>query len=262
MHDPRPRLRRVAQLAKPAGVDLARQARRFGAAHGLDGSLREQIRRYERAGGYGLHLLPPMRIDAGLVVDVGANQGAFTAAVLAIEPRARVLAVEPVPSLAEGLRQRFAGDGRVAVDAHAVSDHAGQATLNVTANSVFTSLLEPGTTLETAYADAGTAVTERTEVPTARLDDLVDEPVSVLKIDVQGVEARLLRGASATLARTRAVLLEMNFVSHYDGDTTFADLHPLMLELGFVLHGIAPPYVERGQALWADACYVPATKSA
>ena len=262
MRDPRPRIRRFARLARPAGVDLARQARGFAASHALEGSLRDQIRRFERAQGYGLHLLPPMRLDAGLVVDVGANQGAFTEAVLAIDPRARVLAVEPVPALAAALRRRFDGDARVRVDDHAVSDERGTATLNVTANSVFTSLLEPGATLERVYADAGTAVTERTEVPTARLDDLVDEPVSVLKIDVQGAEAKLLRGATGTLARTRALLLEMNFVSHYDGDSTFTDLHPLVLELGFVLRGIAPPYVEAGQALWADACYVPATKPA
>jgi len=254
MPDLRPRLRRFAQLARPSGLELAREARAFAAAHALEGSPRDQLRRYERARGYGLALLPPIRLDEGLVVDVGANEGGFTDAVLAIEPRARVLAIEPVPVLAEGLRRRYGSDGRVRVDAHAVSDEVGSATLNVTANSVFTSLLEPGQALDQAYADTGTAVTERTEVPTARLD----EPVSVLKIDVQGVEAKLLRGAGATLARTRAVLMEMNFVSHYDGDTTVADLHPLMLELGFVLYGIAPPYVESGQALWSDACYVPA----
>jgi FkbM family methyltransferase len=262
MRDPRPRARRLARLAQPSGLELVRAVRRFGAAHALPTTLRQQLHAYEQAQRYGLDLLPPMRLDDGLVVDVGANDGSFTQAVLTIDPRARVLAIEPAPETAAALARRFAGDPQVRVDTHAVSDRAGTATLNVTRNSVFSSLLEPGVTLERAYADAGTAVSERASVATARLDDLVRERVSVLKIDVQGAEAKLLRGAGETLARTRALLIEVTFVSHYEQDTTFAELHPLLLERGFVLHGLAPPYVERGQALWADACYVPATNVA
>jgi FkbM family methyltransferase len=258
MRDPRPRIRRLAQLARPAGFDLARSGRAFGRSHELETSLRDQVRSFERAHQYGLQLLPPMRIDAGLVIDIGANEGGFTEAVLAIDPRGRVLAIEPAAGPAEALRRRFGTDSRVRIDTHAVSDSEGTATLNVTQNSVFTSLLEPGATFETAYADTGTALSERTTVPTARLDDLVDEPVSVMKIDVQGAEARLLRGAERTLTRTQAVLMEVTFVSHYDGDTTFPELHAMMLERGFVLRGLGQPYVERGQALWSDACYVPA----
>jgi FkbM family methyltransferase len=266
MRDLRPRFRQLAGVARPAGVEMARDGLAFGRAHGLTTPRLAQVRAYKRARHYGLHLLPPMRIDEGLVVDVGANEGGFTETVLAIDPRARVLAVEPAPGPAEALRQRFAGDTRVRIDMHAVSDEEGTAVLNVTQNSVFTSLLEPGATLETAYTDAGTMLSERTSVPTARLDDLVDEPISLMKIDVQGNEAKLLRGADRTLANTRAILMEVTYVSHYDGDTTFPELHTMMLERDFVLLGLSPPYVEGGQALWSDACYVPArtlsTKSA
>src|SRR4051794_38981084 len=109
MRDPRTRIRRLAELARPTGLDLARDARRFAASHSLAGSLREQIRRYQWAQKYGLRLLPPMRLDVGLVVDAGANEGAFTQTVLAIDPRARVLAIEPAPGPAAELRRRFGG---------------------------------------------------------------------------------------------------------------------------------------------------------
>ena len=95
-------------------------------------------------------------------------------------------------------------------------------------------------------------------MPTARLDDLVDAPVSVLKIDVQGNEAALLRGAERTLLQARAVLIEVTFVSHYDGDTTFPDLHRIMEDQGWALRAMTrPQHGSTGTALWADACYVP-----
>ena len=129
--------------------------------------------------------------------------------------------------------------------------------MNVTENSVFASVLTPHDAIAAEYV-AGTRVTDVVEVPTARLDDLVDEPVSVLKIDVQGNEAALLRGAERTLRCTRAVLIEVTFVSHYAGDTTFPELHRMMADRGWALRAMTRPHRgATGTALWADVCYVP-----
>lgn len=66
-----------------------------------------------------------------------------------------------------------------------------------------------------------------------------------------------MRGAERTLSRAGAVLLETNFVSHYEGDATFDELHEAMRERGFRLANIAPPATRPdGTALWSDACYV------
>ncbi len=43
------------------------------------------------------------------------------------------------------------------------------------------------------------------------------EPEILLKLDIQGYEDRVLRGASALLKKTRACLLEGNFDPLYDG---------------------------------------------
>jgi hypothetical protein len=67
----------------------------------------------------------------------------------------------------------------------------------------------------------------------------------------------VLDGARETMKRTKALLLEVNFVSHYDGDTLFVDLHNRMTdEFGFELFRYAEPYYQNGKLLYADAVYI------
>lgn len=251
------RLRQALRAVEPHGARVLREAAAFAGAHGLTGDPRERLSAYRQARTVGLHLLPQQQRLDGLVVDVGANHGAFTDAVRRLEPRSRVLAVEPEPGNVARLEERFRGDDAVTVVACAASDQAGTATLNVTAGTEFASLHAPRSSLADSYGDA-TRLVDRREIATAPLDDLVDGPVEVLKVDVQGHELALLRGAGATLERTAVVLIEVLFVSHYEGDATFGAVDEALRAHGFTLAGLEPWGPPGGEILWADACYVPA----
>ncbi len=102
------------------------------------------------------------------------------------------------------MTERFATDDRIRVAPHAVSDRRGTVTFNITESSVFGSVLTPREAVYGKYAAGGTWIVERVEIPAARLDDLVDERVSLLKIDVQGNEAAVLRGTERVLKQTNA----------------------------------------------------------
>src|SRR5581483_4361453 len=91
------------------------------------------------------------------------------------------------------------------------------------------------------------------------LDDVLhdDEPIDLIKIDVQGFEHSVLRGALKTLQRTRALLVETNFTSHYCGDGSFGTLFNHLTELGFEFWNVSAPYRgSKGRALWADAVFL------
>jgi FkbM family methyltransferase len=205
-----------------------------------------------------LDMLPPW-VDprAGLIVDLGDNEGEWTASVLRVFPKVGILAVEPGSEPLGVLEPRFAGIPNVTIVPHAVAAATGTATFHRTESSVFASLLPPKESLSTLYPESPVAVTERIEVPTSTLDDLVgDRPVSVLKLDVQGGELAVLEGGARTLARTDAVLAEVLFQPHYEGDAGFAALHAAMVDLGFQLFDLSEPdRVGDGPALWADASY-------
>lgn len=249
--------RRAAHVAEPRALSTVRQASGYARSHGLSGSLKQRLTAHRRAAEVGLQLLPSGLTLDGLVVDVGANHGTFTDTIRRLEPRSRVLAVEPEPKNVEHLRGRFADDAAVTVVDRAASDRAGVSVLNVTQGTEFASLHAPLSTLEDEYGDASRVV-GTAEVQTSTLDQIVgDQPVRLLKVDVQGHEIALLEGAKETLARTEALLIEVLFVSHYENDATFAQVDAAVREQGFDLVGLAPWGPTDGPLLWADACYRP-----
>ena len=207
-----------------------------------------------------LDMLPPW-VDprGGTIVDVGANEGNWTGSVLRIFPDAEVIAAEPNREPRAVMEARFADRRNVLIDPRAVSDTAGTAAFHVTRWSVFSSLLAPKPSLHELYApsSAPTEEVDTVQVDTVTLDRLVgDRHVSILKLDVQGGELAVLDGGRDVLERTDCILVEVLFVPHYEGDTTFSGIHAAMVEQGFQLMDMARPFREgNGPALWADACY-------
>jgi FkbM family methyltransferase len=203
-----------------------------------------------------LGLLPPAALDElDVVVDVGANVGDWTAGVLAVTSPLRLIALEPTPRLAEELRRRFADHREVEVVAAAAGPEDGTVRFNVTSHSHNSSVLRAREEMSDVLS-GGIAVVQTVEVPQVRLDTLLaGTAVSLLKVDVQGYERAVLAGAGDVLRRTQWVLLEANFVSHYEGDTLLPELHQTMVEAGFELSNLSQPLVAGGQALFSDALY-------
>ncbi len=141
--------------------------------------------------GFTQHLCRPAQ-DA---IDVGANEGSY---IHFMRRYARqVYAFEPVPWLADGLRQKFRGG--VIVKPVALSDAAGRARLHI---PVIDGQLITGLSSLDSPASSGSEVRE-VEVETVPLDDAYAGDVGFIKIDVEGHEDPVLRGACRTLARCR-----------------------------------------------------------
>jgi FkbM family methyltransferase len=143
-----------------------------------------------------------------VVYDVGANIGYFT--VRAAATGAAVCAFEPVASthavLARNVaRNRFEG---VRAFRLALSDGAGEAVMHLFSSSGSSTIVAPRTLPEARLLPMGVETVEE-----QTLDTLVAEtgiaPPTLVKIDVEGCELRVLRGARAVLGEHRpAVVLE------------------------------------------------------
>jgi FkbM family methyltransferase len=205
-----------------------------------------------------LDLLPSLDLlRRGLILDIGAHEGLWTQDVLELVPEAEIIACEPQDDLRAQIERRFVGDARVTVDRRALSDAGGERTFHLFGASVNASLHAPQPGMVELY-DPGWNEQATVTVPTTTVDALTaGREVALLKIDVQGAEYEVLAGATDTLARTAAVMLEVTFVSHYEGDTTFPDLHAIMTAAGFLLTGISDPARSpKGVMLTSDAAYV------
>jgi FkbM family methyltransferase len=133
----------------------------------------------------------------GVMMDVGANVGDYTAvAADRVGARGRVYAFEPAPENAQQLRTRFALVPHVTVVEAAVSDRAGVATFFLDRRDGTRHSLAPAN-----VGKAGSAVTVRQ----VALDDFCGEVrnVDVIKIDAQGAELLIIRGAQQLIRRFR-----------------------------------------------------------
>ena len=75
-----------------------------------------------------VHLIPAsIDLRNAFVVDIGANEGAFSGAVLAVAPQAEILVVEPRPPPRARLHARLGGRPNVTIVDAAVSHRSGTA---------------------------------------------------------------------------------------------------------------------------------------
>jgi FkbM family methyltransferase len=207
-------------------------------------------------------LFPPAaRRAMDLVVDVGANEGQWITALLSLVPVEQAMVIEPNPAAMLRCKQRLQGRGGITFSEIALGASRGSAVLHITKSSDFSSLLDPDHKIINAnYVHDSSAVVAEQEVEVFPLDDLVPagKSVDLLKLDVQGFEREVLAGAVSVLRRTRIVLVETNFQSHYSKGSTFDLLFQLFTrELGFSFWNVSDPYRGKsGQALWADSVFI------
>jgi FkbM family methyltransferase len=158
---------------------------------------------YERAC---MRLLPVFVRPGAVVVDVGANFGAYTLALARlVGPAGRVIAFEPVPPVKDVLARSSAGFSQVTIVGDALSDGRRSA-VDVRVPLLAGQVPEPAL----ARIDAGGAgrAWKTFHVPSSRLDDhhaLIDG-VSFVKADIEGHEAAFLEGAARTIETFRPAL--------------------------------------------------------
>lgn len=184
-------------------------------------ALRLRADRHLRTGEPELRLVAPLSMPGRLSVDVGANHGVY--AVVMARHAPRVLAVEPNPRLARLLRRGLPANCTVL--ACALSDAPGTAELRVP-------LVDGHEDSYLASLDGQTAGPSRLyRVELRTLDDCVREPVGLLKIDVEGHEIAVLRGAGRVLREDGPNLLIEAEERHRPG--AVATVAALLAEHGY-----------------------------
>jgi FkbM family methyltransferase len=143
-----------------------------------------------------------------VVADVGAYRGEFARECLSLWPGCRVFCFEAQSSALPHLREMAAADSRVRViEALVGAKDAPSVSLNIadTASSILSECSKGAAFVEDHRM---VALENVEEFQSSRSLDL-------LKIDVQGYELEVLRGAESLLPRTRMILVELNLIDIY-----------------------------------------------
>lgn len=198
----------------------------------------------------------------GAVIDVGANEGQYAAALRAHGWAGPIVSVEPIPEVHARLAARAADDpGWTVLPPMALGAQDGDtAMFDVSAESDMSSLLPQGELLRRISPTS--AVACRVAVPLRRLDRLdLRLPAGTeglfVKLDVQGVEHAVLEGAAGLMPRIAGLQVEMALVELYEGESPWQDTVARLAEAGFALHLLIPGYYERklGRQLQVDGVF-------
>jgi FkbM family methyltransferase len=207
----------------------------------------------------GLSLFAPGHVDElKTIVDVGANVGQWSSMFLNCVTPEKLIIIEPMPDAFAALQKKFGGNSRVELHNLAIGERESVETLKITRDTTGASLLQPREEMCDVIGSNWT-ITSEVQVKMTTLDRLLVDlaEVSLLKIDVQGYERPVLAGAKQTLAKTKYLLIELNFMPQYAGGSWLGEIHEILTrDFGFFLANASAPQVLNGRASMMDGLYV------
>jgi len=180
------------------------------------------------------------RFRPRMLVDVGANTGEWTVAAKQRCSEAELHALEVSPITFETLAENSGSLARVTCHPHGLSDAAGTIPLRH-----YTDLPALTTATDYPHPFAFEEISGRVETGDAFVEREGIGHIDLLKIDVEGMEDRVLAGFSATLDRGAIDLIQfeygrVNILSHF----LLRDFYALLRKRGFAIGKIYPNYVD------------------
>jgi len=169
------------------------------------------------------------------VIDVGANKGQFTVACMKRFARPRVHAFEPLPEAFHALVAATKKFAEVSSYNTAIGERNGSVPFHVGSDIQSSSIFSQNRELGDSFP--GVAVTRTVDIEMRTLDTSLQgadlhSPV-LLKLDVQGYEAKVIEGARGVLELVDFVVAETSFAPLYEGESTFLTLVELLQGRGF-----------------------------
>jgi FkbM family methyltransferase len=218
-----------------------------------------------------------------VAIDVGCRDG-VRPAWRELEPYALLIGFDPDPVECARLNNVAGDPTRERYEPLAVAASDGETTLYLTADPQCSSIYPPDARAISRYPELWRHEPRGTEtIVTSTIDSWAQSAdlsyIDALKVDVQGAELDVLRGAQRSLESVRVIEAEVEFQELYQGQPLFSDVNHYLRDRGFGLWrlreihhcglaraGRAEPvfgvgdHVERtrlgGQIAWANAVYV------
>ena len=192
-------------------------------------------------------------LDLDLVIDVGSNRGQFSLMSRIEHPTLQIHGFEPLPTEGRVYRNVFERDKKVTLHEMALGETSGSAEIHLSRRADSSSLLPIGDLQPKLFPNTDEIGTLKVRVAT--LDEL-DEVWSsarraLLKLDVQGFELSVLKGAKRALKNCAFVYAECSEIPLYSGQALFPEVAEFLVGEGF-------KPVRRANEQWVDGKLVQA----
>jgi len=194
------------------------------------------------------------------ILDIGANVGQFASQMHRLLPDAGIYSFEPLEDCYRQLTKTMEGVEAFRAFNLALGDKSGREQIYRNDFTPSSSLLPMDGQLARSFPFAASVTPLQIEI--TRLDDLAEElaleqPI-LMKIDVQGMEDKVLLGGENVLAQTSILIVETSFRTLYKGQALFDRIYRLLGDRGFIFmgseHNIRDP--QDGKVLQADSVFI------
>jgi FkbM family methyltransferase len=174
----------------------------------------------------------------GRILDVGCYDGKTSLFFSKLFPECEITGFEPNEDAFLIAEKAVSSNPKINLLPFALSGQDGELLLNITHNQVSTSLNE----INEEHPDLRTGshlssqleVTSKKKVQVRSLDGFNYDEVFILKMDTQGHECDVLRGATKTLRNTFLVVTEMSVHKMYKGGCSYFETDALLRNNGFM----------------------------
>ena len=195
------------------------------------------------------------------VLDVGANEGQFVKELRYYGYNGKILSFEPILSAHKKLLNNSMNDDNWNVfEPIALGNENSESILNISKNSVSSSLLK----ISDEHLDNApeSRFIDKQKTKQRKLEDIfsdfqIKEKNIFLKIDTQGYEFEVLKGAENILKDLKGILVEVSLTNLYEGQKDWLEIIEFIKKKGFHLWSVDRGFSNKknGKTLQLDLCF-------
>ena len=182
------------------------------------------------------------KFNIDLIFDIGANSGQFASQIRSVGYQGQIVSFEPLSDAHRKITQAAIRDDCWTIHPRsAIGDYDGDVKINISGNSVSSSVLPMTEAHSSAAKNSAYVGSEKVSI--ARLDSVAADYISpsdkyFIKIDTQGFEWQVLDGAAETIKNAKGILCEMSLVPLYEGQKLWVEMLERFEAAGFTLWSI------------------------
>ncbi len=183
------------------------------------------------------------KLDINCVLDVGANMGQYAGNLRRAGYKGLIISFEPVGECYEYLKKQESENW--IIHKLALGSEQKSMEINITNKSVFSSFLKPNEYSDQRFNQS--ARIDHTEtVEVKRLDDIFDDIIKIdhprifLKLDTQGFDLEVLKGATQSLKHVAGLQSEISCKAIYSGMPSHIESLQFIEQLGYEITDIYP----------------------
>lgn len=195
------------------------------------------------------------------VLDVGANIGQFGSELRSLGYKKKIISFEPTSEAFSKLKKASKKDLKWDVFNYSLGHFDGETEINISKNSVSSSILDNLPQLLESAPEAKYIKKETIKIK--KLDTLFNElnlenQNIYLKIDTQGFEENILNGGLLNLSKIKIIQIEMALVQSYSETLSFEEMTKKLNDLNFKIFSIESGYYDKktGRLLEVDGIFI------